>query len=140
MALDKSSYAGDAEVTGNITLEISYSDDSGEQSAEFTIKSLDTSKEIGQSEIRGNNVKLESTTTTTIDYSGSLSFHGDVKTFFADKLFHSDDTPRACSITITHNNGEKSGYNGVKMTSEGYTADEGEATETTYDWIARDEM
>ena len=140
MALDNSSYAGDAEVTGNITLELSYTDaDGNAQSANFTIKSLDTSKEIGMSEIRGNNIKLESTTTTTIDYSGSLTFHGDKKSFFDDVLFHDDDTPRVCTITITHSDGSSSGYTGVKMSSGGYTADEGEATETSYDWTATDE-
>jgi hypothetical protein len=137
---DQSTVSGDAEVTGNISLEVSYTDDNGDtQSANYTIKSLDTSKEITLAEIRGNNVKLESTSTTSIDYSGSLTFHGDKKSYFDDKLFNEDDTPRECSITITHANGESSGYSGVKMTSEGYTADEGEATETSYDWMARDE-
>ena len=132
--------SADAEVTGNISLELSYTDSSGsKQSANYTIKSLDTSKEIGQSEIRGNNGKRESTTTTTIDYSGSLTFHGDKKSYFDDKLFNSDDTPRECTITITHGDGSTTGYTGVKMTSEGYTADEGEATETSYDWMALDE-
>lgn len=135
----KSSVAGDAEVTGNILLEVSWETDAGNtQSAKYTIKSLDTSKEIELSEIRGNNVKIESTTTTAIDYSGSLTFHGDKKSYFDDKLFYDDDTPRECSITITHQNNESSGYTGVKMTSVGYTADEGEATETSYDWMARD--
>lgn len=137
---DQSHVAGDAEVTGNIALELSYTDADGEtQSATYTIMSLDTSKEIELSEIRGNNIKLESTTTTSIDYSGSLTFHGDKKSYFDDKLFNDDDTPRECSITITHADGNSSGYTGVKMTSEGYTADEGEATETSYDWMARDE-
>lgn len=137
---DQSHVAGDAEVTGNITLEISYTDNDGNtQSATYTIKSLDTSKEIGQAEIRGNNIKLESAPTTSIDYSGSLTFHGDKKSYFDDKLFYDDGTPREGTITITHADGETSGYTGVKMTSEGYTADEGEATETSYDWMALDE-
>lgn len=141
MATDKSSIAADAEVTGNISLEISYSlqGNGSQQSKSYTVKSLDTSKEIGLAEIRGNNVKLESTATTTIDYSGSLTFHGDKKTFFDEALFHKDGTPRECSITVTHANGEKSGLTGVKMVSEGYTADEGEATETSYDFTALDE-
>jgi hypothetical protein len=138
---DRGSVAGDAEVTGNITLEVSWeTSDGAKQSATYTIKSLDTSKEIELAEIRGNNIKLESSATTAIDYSGSLTFHGDKKSYFDDKLFNDDDTPRECTLTITHSNGENSGYTGVKMTSQGYTADEGEATETSYDWMAHDEL
>lgn len=137
---DQSHVAGDAEVTGNISLELSYTDSDGNsQSADYTIKSLDTSKEIEFADIRGNNIKLESQPTTSIDYSGSLTFHGDKKSYFDDKLFNSDGTPRVCSITITHADGDSSGFSGVKMASEGYTADEGEATETSYDWTALDE-
>jgi hypothetical protein len=136
----KSSISGDAEVTGNITLEVSWKDGDGNtQSAKYTIKSLDTSKEIEFADIRGNNIKLEAQATTSIDYSGSLTFHGDKKSYFDDKLFYGDGTPRQCNLTISHDNGNTSGYEDVKMASEGYTADEGEATETSYDWTALDE-
>lgn len=134
---DKSDIMADAEVTAGITLELSFP---GGGSASYTIKSLDTSKEIGSAEIRGNNLKLEANPTTTIDYSGSLSFHGDKKSYFDDKLFDEDGAPVPGTITITHANGEASGYTGVKMQSEGYTADEGGATETEYDWAALDEL
>lgn len=137
---DKSHVDADAEVTADISLELSYTDaDGNTQSAEYTIQSLDVSKEVELAEIRGNNVKLESTATTTIDYSGSLTFHGDKKSYFDDKLFKDDDTPRECEITITHGDGSPSGYTGVKMTSQGYTADEGDGTETSYDFLAMDE-
>ena len=138
---DKSHVNADAEVTAGISLEISYTDENGnEQSAEYTIKSLDTSKEISSAEIRGNNLKLEANPTTAIDYSGSLTFHGDKKSYFDDKLFHEDGSPREGKITITHASGATSGNTGVKKQAEGNTADEGGATETSYDWTARDEL
>lgn len=138
---DQSQVKADAEVTAGISLEVSYTDASGKaQSAEYTIKSLDVNKELTSAEIRGNNLKLEANPTTAIDYSGSVTFHGDKKSFFDDKLFDKDGDARECKITITHANGEASGYTGVKMESEGYTADEGEATETSYDFTARDEL
>lgn len=142
MATEDSGHVkADTEVTADISLELSYTDENGdEQSSTYTISSLDVSKEVELAEIRGNNIKLEGTATTAIDYSGSLTFHGDKKSYFDDKLFEDDDTPRECTITITHGDGDDSGYKGVKMTSQGYTADEGEATETTYDFIARDEI
>lgn len=128
---DKAHVKADEEVTAGIELHI--------EGTSYTIKGLDTSKEISFSEIRGNNIKLEAAPETAIDYSGSLTFHGDKKSYFDDVLFDAEGLPKEFSITITHKNGKKSGYEQAKVTSEGYTADEGDATETSYDWFALDE-
>lgn len=122
------------EVTADIELSI---DDET-----YTIQSLEITKEIENAEIRGNNIKKESNPTTAMDYTGSMTFHGNKKTEMDNVLFDENDLPKYFDITITHTNDNdaSSGLQDVKVTSEGYTADEGENTETTYDIEALDEL
>lgn len=108
---------------------------------EYRVKSIDTSVTVNIEMIRGNNLKPDGWAVTSIEYSGSLAFHGDVGEEITPKLHEGDEDgvpSEGHSITVTHMDGSQTTYEDVFMSEESYSMSEGDVTETTYEWVAMD--
>lgn len=115
---------------------------------EIPITGLDTNKEVDIEEIRANNLKPIGYSVTEIAFSGSMTFDGNAAIKGADvdednyEDFFTDDegVPVVdAQITVYHeNDDQRTTYDNVMVTSEGYETDSGEVSGITFDWIASD--
>lgn len=108
---------------------------------EYRVMSVDTTVSVDVEMIYGNNLKPDGWAVNQIEYSGSLSFNGDVKEEITPALHEADDEgvpSEGHSITITHGDGSSTTYEDVFMSEGSYSMSEGEVTETSYDWVAMD--
>lgn len=108
----------------------------------YRVKDVDTTVEVTLEMVRGNNVKPQGWGITEANFSGSLSFNGDVSGEITPQLTQGDGvTPvEGCSLVITHMDGSSDIYTDVMMEEESYSSQEGSVTETNYNWVAFDKV
>lgn len=147
------------ESAADITLTVSYSGDSlgneaenatdGNNSGEILevpISTLDRTKDVEISEIRENSLKASGYSITSISFSGSMMFKGEMVSgpdgrpiTIEDLLYDDSGVPTPVSITITHERSQDAEtFEDVLVTSDSYEVQSESETETAFDWIAMD--
>lgn len=108
--------------------------------SKLRVKSIDTSVDVDVEMIFGNNLKPDGWAVKRAEFSGSLTFNGDVAGTVTPMLTEGDGvTPtEGNSITVTHMRGRADVFTDVMMGNQSYNMSEGEVTETTYEWVAMD--
>lgn len=70
-----------------------------------------------------------------ISYEGTMELKGD-RLSLEEHFFDDNGIPEEMTITITHMDGGATVFSEVLATSEGYESNAGEATTTTYEFVA----
>jgi len=106
-------------------------------SERLDVTQLSVTKDIGVEEIYGaGNMMPAGYAINQISYSGDFTVPGD-RLELEDTFFDSDGVPETgATITITHRGGNSTTFNDVLVTSEGYEMNDGEVTETSYEFLA----
>lgn len=103
----------------------------------LAVTQLSVTKDISIDEIYGaGNMMPSGFGVQNISYSGDMAIPGNRKDL-EDKFFDDNGVPvTGVSVTITHRNGESTVYNDILVTSEGWEMNDGETTETSFEFIA----
>lgn len=135
-----------ADISLNVMVPESQTGD-GEGSKMLTgipISSVDRTKEVDITEIRESTLESNGYSVNSISYDGSLSFMGhkvrnqNGETFkISDLVYDSNGVPRPFEIRIKHEtDNTKDIIKDVLVTSDSYSVNSEEETETSYDFIA----
>lgn len=103
---------------------------------DVVVEQFSATKEIDIETIYGSNRTLpDGYAINEVSYQGQMELQGN-RLDLEDQLFDSDGIPEEGVIAMTHFNGESSSFTGVLATSEGWEGNAGEATTTTFEFIA----
>lgn len=106
-------------------------------SVEVVVERLSVEKDIDVEEIYGSSATLpDGFSINQIGYSGNFTCKGNKKDL-EELFFDGNGIPEVLdAISITHFNGSSTDYNEILCTNEGYEANSGETTETSYEFVA----
>lgn len=104
--------------------------------SDVVVEQLSATKEIDIETIYGSGRTLpDGYAINQISYQGSMELQGN-KLDLEQQLFDDNGIPKEVTINITHFNDELTSFTQVLATSEGYESNAGEATTTTFEFIA----
>lgn len=103
---------------------------------QMDVTQMSVSKDIEAEEIYGaGNTMPSGYAIHNVSYSGDITVVGSNQ--YADnELFDEDGIPEEFTVTITHRDGDSTVFNSCIITSAGYEINDGETTETSYEFIA----
>lgn len=105
---------------------------------DLVVERLTLSKDIDIETIHGSNRTFpDGYAINSVEYQGTMELQGN-RLDLQTELFDSWGLPKPATIVITHLNGKQTTYNDVLVTSEGWEMSSGEATTTTYEFMAMD--